>query len=727
MVISKGVLQGTGLSARLDKSTGREGSLKIGLTKKNDLFQLELKLSADLAETQSILQRVVHAPAFTAELEKITNLQGTGHGKLTLGDSLHDIKAKIEVNEMKLSADYQRLPWPITIAQGQFTFGKKQLALDTFSGSLGKSQFADLSCRFLWEKDLSLDIGSGRLDVDMAEFYPWLASQAGLRDKLQEVERVTGRLALSTLALKGEVARPSAWQFAATGTVKDLSVDTKAFPDIINVASGGFTVDPRQVTFEKLQTASQDAALTLSGSLKGFPQRLERIELSVDGSMGPQSVEWLSDRLKVPESYAIHTPLSISKARISWQPDSTTSFNGMVSIEKGPAITADVDYRPEQLHIKQLHIKDQYSDAGMVFDLSTDRHEYKFIGTLQYETLQAIFLDRQFSSGRLEGDFGVTVPQSGQAMVTTTGQLIGENLPVPLPSGDILNIDRITLKADGPQFKASITKLTWKNLTWEPVEGTVSLNRDRADILLARAKLCGIDSPGQISLAGDQFSLDMTLEGKDLDVATSYTCLTEGRVKATGRLDFSSRITAKGKRGELVKSLNGPLEMTLSDGVIERDRLVTRILEVLNVTEIVKGRLPDLRSTGFAYKTMTLQSEFQDGKLIIHKYYMDGETLALVGYGEIRLDDGAVNGQFLAAPFKTVDTIVKYMPGVNYLLGGSLVAIPISVAGTMNDPRIKVMSASAVSSSLFNLAERTITSPFKLIDKINPWGKRNNK
>ena len=195
---------------------------------------------------------------------------------------------------------------------------------------------------------------------------------------------------------------------------------------------------------------------------------------------------------------------------------------------------------------------------------------------LQYETLQALFVDRQFSSGRLEGDFSVTVPQGGQAKVTTTGQLTGENLPVPLPSGDILNIDQITLKADGPQLKVAITKLTWKNLTWEPVEGTVSLNRDRADIRFARAKLCGIDSPGLISLVGDEFFLDMTLEGKDLDVATSYTCLTEGRVKATGSLDFSSRVTAKGKMGELVKSLKGPLEMTLSNGVIEQDKLVTR-------------------------------------------------------------------------------------------------------------------------------------------------------
>lgn len=723
VVIDKGILQGTGLTASLGESTGRDGSLKIGLTQGNDLFQLDLMVSADLAETQSILHRVISAPAFTAELNKIANLRGTGQVKLTLGDSLHDIKARIEVSQLKLSADYERVPLPVTVEQGQFTFGKERLDLAQFSGSLGKSQFVGLSGRLLWEKDLSIEISSGQFDSDMAELYPWLASLEGLRDTLQKIKKVTGRLALSTLLLQGEVARPSAWQFTSTGTLQDLSIDTEAFPDIINVASGGFTVDTQQLSFAELRTSGQDAALTLSGSIKGFPQRLEKIELSLDGSMGPKSVEWLSDRLKVPEFYAIRAPLSISKARISWQPDSTASFNGLVTLDKGPAITADVEYQPKQLRVNRLHIKDQYSDADIIFSLDKKQHDFKYVGKLQHETLQNMFVDDQFSSGRLEGDFSVTVPQSGQSTATTTGHLAGENLPIPLSSDDKVDIEQIKLEADGSQVKFDITKLTRKNLTWEPVEGTATFDRDRTEIRLTGAKLCGINSPGRFSFSGDEFSLDLNLAGKGLDVATSYTCLTEGRVRATGSLDFSSKVTAKGKMHELVKNLKGPLQLTLKNGVIKQAEWVSRTLEVLNVTEIVKGRLPDLRTQGFAYTTMTLQGEFKNGKLIIHKFFMDGETLELVGYGEIHLEDETLDVQLLAAPLKTVDSVVKYIPGVNYLLGGSLVAIPVSITGTLDDPKVGVMSASAVSSSLYNLAKRTIATPFKLIEQINPWGK----
>ena len=124
-----------------------------------------------------------------------------------------------------------------------------------------------------------------------------------------------------------------------------------------------------------------DADLVLSGILKGLPQTLDQVELSLDGKMGKDSVAWLKDTLELAdateipateapaktEDYAVRTPLIFSGARILWQPDSTTSFKGDVSIEKGPNLTLDVDYLSKQLQVKQLTIKDQYSDAEVAF------------------------------------------------------------------------------------------------------------------------------------------------------------------------------------------------------------------------------------------------------------------------------------------------------------------------------------------------------------------------
>jgi hypothetical protein len=725
--ISQGVLQGTALAARLGKSTGQDGLLRISLTRASELFQLELLLNADLAETRALLLRLVKKPAFVAELEKITSLHGTGRGKLRLGDHLKSIAAEVEVSQLSLTADHQRWPWPITVTEGQVAFAKNRLSLDQFSGSLGRSRFADLSAQFLWEKDLVLDIGSGRFDLEMAELSPWLTVQEGLRERLQSIKQVSGRLALSALTFQGVLANPAGWRFTSTGTVDGFAVETATFPGTVTFASGGFKLDSEQLSFDKLRATGLDAVLLLSGRLKGARQRLDRLDFTLDGSLGRQSVAWLSETLKVPPSYAIQGPLTISSGQLSWQPDASTFFKGLLTLAQGPAITAEVDSRPGQLQVRQLHIKDQFSDAAMVCDLRKEQHDFRFTGALDNETLRGLFVDRRFASGKVAGDFRVTVPQAGEGAVTSSGQLTGENLPILLPSGDTVNFDRITLNADGAQVQFAITRLNWHNLVWEPVEGAISFDHNRTDIRFANAKLCGISSLGLLSLAGDGFSLDMSLEGKNLDVATSYTCLTEGRVKATGHLDFNSQVTARGQRGELVRSLQGPLQLTLHKGVIEQDKLVSRTLEVLNVTEIVKGRLPDLSATGFTYDSITLQGKFLKGKLLIDKFFMDGETLDLVGNGEIHLADEKVNAQLLAAPFKTVDTVVKFIPGVNYLLAGSLVTIPVSISGTLDDPEVTILSPAAVGASLYNLAERTITSPFKLLDKINSWSKGKSK
>ncbi len=67
-----------------------------------------------------------------------------------------------------------------------------------------------------------------------------------------------------------------------------------------------------------------------------------------------------------------------------------------------------------------------------------------------------------------------------------------------------------------------------------------------------------------------------------------------------------------------------------------------------------------------------------------------------------------------------VDSVVKFIPGINYLLGGTLVAIPISVSGSQADPQVQIMSASSVGSTLLDMGGRILNSPIKLIEAVTP-------
>ena len=747
VVVSEGVLEGSKMSTRLEGSSGHDGSLKVALDEGNDLFQLELMLSADLPQAQHILKLIIEKSEFAQLVDKVTNLKGTSTGKLILGDSLTDINARVDMSGLNLTADYQGLPFPVGITKGQLSFAEKQIELKDLSGTFGSSVFSGLACNINWTDVLHMDLSSGKFGLVLDELYPWVASFDATKEFLKEVKQVAGHLELANLSLKGAVGTTASWQLAGNGSVNGVGIETSRFPVKIELAKGDFTLDAEKLAFQNLKMDGLDANLVLSGSLKGLPQKLDQVELSLDGKMGQDSVAWLRDTLETPETvktpeavktaetaetaetpetaektedYTLRTPLIFSGAKILWQPDSTTSFKGNVSIEKGPSLTLDVDYLPEQLQVKQLTVKDQYSDAEMAFVHGQDEFKLNFTGTLHHKTLDSLFLDQRFGSGQLKGDFDVRTALSKQTVPVVKGHLEGEGLVIPLPSGSKLGIEKIALDADGSQVKAEATSLSWNDFVWDPVKATIGFDQDKIDVNISEAALCGIDSSGVLTIVGKEYDLDFTLEGKGLDVATSYSCLTEGRVKMTGTLDLSSNISAQGQGKELLDNLQGPLEMKFTKGLIEQSKLLARTLEVLNVTEIVKGKLPNLSSEGFAYSTIDMEGAFQGAKLIINKVHMDGDTLDVLGQGELDFRDETVDAELLASPFKTVDTVVKNIPGVNYLLAGSLVAIPVSVKGSQDDPRVRIMSASSVGSSLLGLGGRVIKSPLKLIESLTP-------
>ena len=613
VLVADGILQGTGMSTRLDGSNGHDGTLRVGLAHDNDLFQLELMLNADLAQAGQILRRIVVNPDFIDELNRITDLQGTGTGKLVLGDSLENIQAKVDVSDLNFTADHQRIPLPIKVTSGQVEFAENLVNLRHWQGAVGDSQFTELSCQ-----------------ADLA-----------------------GR-------------------------------------DQVSQGPG-------------------------------------RIELGFDGTLEEDVVTWLSEAFELPQSYAIRSPVKLSAAELDWQEGAKTTFKGGLSVNGGPDLVLDIDWQPDQLNIRHLKLKDQYSEAELSLDYGSNGIALNFSGALQHETLNALFLEQDFGKGRVQGDFSVKQYATKQAGVLASGQLKGSNLALTLPSGDEVSIAQAALAADGDQVEVDLSTLSWRNLTMDPVKATLDFSDDTPRVRVAKANLCGLNAPGVWAIDGKSLALDVTLDGKALDVTTLSSCVDWQQVTMTGTLDLSGQISGQGQVDELIAVLQGPLQANFANGTIQQGKILARTLEVLNVTEIVKGRLPSLSREAFAYKTITLQGEFSEGKLLISKIEMDGETLDALGEGEIDLVQRTVNIELLAAPLQTVDTVVKNIPGVNYLLAGSLVAIPVSIKGPLDDPQVRVLSASSIGSSLLRLGERTIKSPLKLIETFTPQGDSRNK
>jgi len=97
---------------------------------------------------------------------------------------------------------------------------------------------------------------------------------------------------------------------------------------------------------------------------------------------------------------------------------------------------------------------------------------------------------------------------------------------------------------------------------------------------------------------------------------------------------------------------------------------------------------------------------------------IDAENMALFFTGEIHPFQNRLDLTCLVAPFKTIDTIVQFIPVVNTILEGRLVSFPAKATGPIDDPVVTPLHPSAVGEGLINMFTSLLKSPARLLEKV---------
>jgi hypothetical protein len=244
VVISWGILEGQNLTAHLGNSLGQNGRLKLGLIGDVSPFHLETDVQADLSQLPPILKRLVDDKDFQRELAQITELKGNANGKLVLGEDIDNVKVKVEASDIQLSAQYGRLPHPLQIARGQFSYDEDRIGVSHLNGKLGKSAFSELSGSLGLDKKQDLAITSAKCGLPLAEIAPWLASF----DKMRDISKYYGGgksiLTLSQVKLNGPLFSPAKWHFNVSGDINDLVLkNVPGRPGPTTIGSAKFKAD----------------------------------------------------------------------------------------------------------------------------------------------------------------------------------------------------------------------------------------------------------------------------------------------------------------------------------------------------------------------------------------------------------------------------------------------------------------------------------------------------
>jgi hypothetical protein len=92
--------------------------------------------------------------------------------------------------------------------------------------------------------------------------------------------------------------------------------------------------------------------------------------------------------------------------------------------------------------------------------------------------------------------------------------------------------------------------------------------------------------------------------------------------------------------------------------------------------------------------------------------------MRLFSQGEIDLLNRRIDLVVAVAPLKTVDWVVRRIPILGYILGGTLVSIPVKVHGDLDNPAIIPLDPLEIGAGFLGIMKRTLNFPFKLLKPI---------
>ncbi len=180
--------------------------------------------------------------------------------------------------------------------------------------------------------------------------------------------------------------------------------------------------------------------------------------------------------------------------------------------------------------------------------------------------------------------------------------------------------------------------------------------------------------------------------------------------------------------GEPLKHLRGYINVRSNPrkrpGLIHKFKLVSKLLDVLNPLALASN-LPKLTMKGIPYNKLMLKISFNEETWPIDQAVLDGPALKIVAKGKLKNSGDEIDATVLVGMLKTVNRVVKNIPLVSTIVKhvlsgkhGSIISIPVSVKGPMDDPLVVPMSPTAVGSELLGIVTRTLKLPVTLLSPL---------
>jgi hypothetical protein len=723
VAVANGVLRGERLSARYGAAHAHDGTLRLGLAGPAPELHVEAIVEADAAEVPDLLKRLVANAALTRELDRISNVEGTATAKLALSGTTHDVAATVDVAPLSLSARLEGMKDPLRIEGGHVAYASGGIAATDLQVTTGESTLSHVSARLDWSNartSIAATVGPSR--VALAEVFSF--ARRWLRDVPWNPEAISGTVVADSLSIAGPADAPSDWRVDLIGAVEQLAIDSAPLRERLALR---YPISLSALRFTREGTAS------ISASGKFAAQRGLSGEVDLMSSADALHIKRLvvhdaeSDAsaalLLTPHEANFEFKGKVTKATLdSLVPDHHLiggwlggDFRARVLIDEpmrsrvaGKLEASDVSV-PGSGDLRLAHLALAGSAGTIAIDatLATDAASHLDVHGSVTPSPQDFVVDLDVTGDRLDwNQLTPLLPHDGD------GESAASRLPVPPLRG------RVRVAAES---------FTYGGFTWDALRATVTLAANGPTIRISEGKLCGIATPGTITIAASELSVAFQPAAKGQALDATVTCLGGQQGALTGRFDLSAKISGRGtlaEVGALGRALNGHVEFTARNGRVARVGRGAQMLSALSVATGSFGEVAGLTKEDLPYASIKAIGDLAGGSLVLREAIIDGPTVQMVGQGSINVIDQTVDITLLVAPLRKIDSVVSQIPVIRNILGDRLVSIPVAVSGSINNPVVTPLSPSAVGRELLSLMQRTLSLPFQLITPLWPGSEK---
>ncbi|MGE5819144.1 MAG: AsmA-like C-terminal domain-containing protein, partial [Deltaproteobacteria bacterium] len=194
-----------------------------------------------------------------------------------------------------------------------------------------------------------------------------------------------------------------------------------------------------------------------------------------------------------------------------------------------------------------------------------------------------------------------------------------------------------------------------------------------------------------------------------------------------GTYSLKARITGRGDREHLLPSLKGSFEFSARDGEFVRSGGMDATFDYLNATGDFKVEFPDLDRLAFPYRLVAVKGSIDGEILAADEVIVQSSQLDLSGQGKVDLARKQIDGKALVAVLRPVNEVIREIPLVGSIFGGSLLAIPVRVTGSLERPNVAYLSPQDVGMELLNVPMRILGLPMGAIRLFTPAGDAGDK